>query len=429
MEPRLQKRYLQLVQQHMKSANTNAAGPALNAGQNQAFSATQAMWRFLSNPRVELADLMEPLREVGRQAASKSASNYILLAHDWCKLDYKKHDSKNDLRQITHEHDVGYELSTSLLIDGASGAPVAPMQMHLKTGSDVHSTAVDPPSVEAHHLDDLTPTMQESGDWGLERKLVHVIDREANSLGRMRTWDQQGHLFLIRCDDRRLKWNGQSALISEIADHFDRELLFEPCGEALYHGKPVIQEVAETEIVLDRHHSEVVEGQKRTVSGRPLTMRLVVTRLLDEQDYVLAQWTLLCNVFDELVSGYEIAQWYYWRWRIESYFKLLKSHGQEIEQWQQQSGAAIARRLLVASMACMAVFGLQHDESVEARETKRLLVRLSGRQMKWGVESTLPALLAGYMILLSVTDLLESPDVDIGQLKQIAANALPFNVV
>jgi len=37
--------------------------------------------------------------------------------------------------------------------------------------------------------------------------------------------------------------------------------------------------------------------------------------------------------------------------------------------------------------------------------------------------------LAGYMILLSVTDLLESPDVDIGQLKQIAANALPFNVV
>ena len=80
-------------------------------------------------------------------------------------------------------------------------------------------------------------------------------------------------------------------------------------------------------------------------------------------------------------------------------------------------------------MACVAVFGLQHDESVEARETKRLLVRLSGRQMKWGVESTLPALLAGYMILLSVTDLLESPDVDIGQLKQIAANALPFNVV
>ncbi|MEO9933841.1 hypothetical protein [Rhodopirellula bahusiensis] len=40
-----------------------------------------------------------------------------------------------------------------------------------------------------------------------------------------------------------------------------------------------------------------------------------------------------------------------------------------------------------------------------------------------------PALLAGYMILLSMTDLLESPDIDIGQLKQIANNALPFRLV
>jgi hypothetical protein len=429
MEPRLQKRYLQLVQQHMKSANTNAAGPALYSGHNQAFSATQAMWRFLANPRVQLSDLIEPLREVGLQAASESSADYMLLAHDWCKLNYKSHDSKHDLRQITHEHDVGYELSTSLLIDGASGAPISPMQMHLKTGLDVHSTAVDPPSLDAHRLDELSPTMDESLGWGLEQNLVHVIDREANSLGRMRTWDEQGHLFLVRCDDRRVKWNGRSALISEIENHLDREILFEPCGEASYHGESVIQEVAETEIVMDRHHSEVLDGKKQCVPGKPLTVRLVVMRLLDEQDYVLAQWTLLCNVFDEDVSGSQIAQWYYWRWRIESYFKLLKSHGQEIEQWQQQNGAAIARRLLIASMACVAVFGLQHDESAEARETKRVLVRLSGRQMKWGVKSTMPALLAGYMILLSVTDLLESPDVDIGQLKQIAANALPFKVV
>jgi len=62
MEPRLQRRYLQLVQEHMKSANTNAAGPALLPGENQAFSATQAMWRFLANPNVGLLDLIEPLR-------------------------------------------------------------------------------------------------------------------------------------------------------------------------------------------------------------------------------------------------------------------------------------------------------------------------------------------------------------------------------
>lgn len=426
MEPRLQRRYVQLVQEHMKSANKNAAGPALKSGENQAFAATQATWRFLSNPNVALVDLIEPLREVGRQAARISQSDYVLLAHDWCKIDYKSHRSKSDLRQITHKHDIGYEMSTSLLIDAASGASLAPMQMHLKTGKAVHSTAIDRPAMDAHRLDELTPTMDEASGWGLERKIVHVIDREADTLGRIRQWDREGHLFLVRCDDRRVQCNGESVLISEIEEHFDREILFEPCGEARYHGKTVFQEVAETEVTLHRPHSEVVNGKKRQVSGKPVRLRLVVTRLLDENDYVLAQWTLLCNVFDSAISGYKIAVWYYWRWLIETYFKLLKSHGQELEQWQQQSGEAIARRILVASMACVAVMQLQNDSSEQATETKRLLIRLSGRQMKYGVESTPPALLAGLMVLLSVTDVLESPDIDIGTLRRVAKNALPF---
>ncbi|WRQ49905.1 IS4 family transposase [Roseiconus lacunae] len=413
----------------MKSANKNAAGPSLKPGENQVFSATQATWRFLSNPNVTLLDLIEPLREVGRQAAQLSPSDYVLLAHDWCKIDYKSHTSKKDLRQITHEHDIGYEMSTSLLIDAASGASLAPMQMHLKTGNAVHSTAIDRPAMDDHRLDEVTPTMNESGDWGLDRKVVHVIDREADTLGRMRQWDQKGHLFLVRCDDRRVKWNDESVLLSEIEEHFDREILFEACGDALYHGKTVTQEVAETEVVLHRPHSEVIDGEKRQVSGDPIRVRLVVTRLLDENDYVLAQWTLLCNVFDASISGYQIALWYYWRWLIETYFKLLKSHGQELELWQQQSGEAIARRILVASMACVAVMQLQNDRSDEAAETKRILIRLSGRQMKYGVESTPPALLAGMMVLLSVTDILESPDVDIGTLKRLKAKALPFALV
>ncbi|MDR3108080.1 MAG: hypothetical protein LBU65_00120 [Planctomycetaceae bacterium] len=45
----------------------------------------------------------------------------------------------------------------------------------------------------------------------------------------------------------------------------------------------------------------------------------------------LARWYLLSNVFD--VSSATIALWYYYRWRIENYFKLFKSGGQEIEHW------------------------------------------------------------------------------------------------
>jgi hypothetical protein len=64
----------------------------------------------------------------------------------------------------------------------------------------------------------------------------------------------------------------------------------------------------------------------------------------------------------------------------------------------------------------------------EAAATRKILVRLSGRQMKHGCLSTAPALLAGYMALLSLNDLLTETDIDIGQLKRIAKTAMPFKV-
>lgn len=310
----------------------------------------------------------------GRQGVTlaSKANRYVLLAHDWCKIDYKNHTRKADLRQITHQTDIGYDMTVGLLVDADNGNPLAPMQMHLKTADAFHSTAINPPEVDAHHLDQLSPTMRESDQWGLGRKVVHVIDREADSLGRLRSWDADGHLFLVRSDDRRVLWGGGFYLISEIVEHFDSEILFEPVGEARHRGKAVMQEVAEAEIVLHRPHSEVIDGEKRQVKGERLPMRLVITRLLDEDDYIVAQWTLLTNVFDEEISAHQIALWYYWRWLIETFFKLLKSHGKELEKWQQQSGEAIARRILVASMACVAVWALQQDASPKPKNKKNI---------------------------------------------------------
>lgn len=75
--------------------------------------------------------------------------------------------------------------------------------------------------------------MLEADQWWLDRKVVHVIDREADSIGRMRTWHAAGHHFLVRTDDRRLLWNNEYWLISEIVDHSDGQLLFEHRGEVL----------------------------------------------------------------------------------------------------------------------------------------------------------------------------------------------------
>ena len=50
----------------------------------------------------------------------------------------------------------------------------------------------------------LAEPLRQAGDWGLDRTVVHVIDREADSLGDFRDWDDAGYRFLIRYDERRV---------------------------------------------------------------------------------------------------------------------------------------------------------------------------------------------------------------------------------
>lgn len=120
----------------------------------------------------------------------------------------------------------------------------------------------------------------------------------------------------------------------------------------------------------------------------------------------------------------EIGKWYYFRWRIESFFKLLKSHGLELEYWQQETGLAIAKRLLLAAMACVLVKQLEASQSEAAIKFRRHLIRLSGRRMKRGVEFTGPALLAGYYVHLTMMEYLMASEMSPAEMKEMETAAL-----
>lgn len=409
----------------MHAATRSAHGPRSLPDIGKSTTASQAAWRFLNNQRVSLEKLIEPLRKLGREGCAGSASPFVLLAHDWCKLGYGSQSRrKKDLLQLTHKDDVGYDLTTALLIEADAGITLAPMQIHLKTADAVHSTAEQSPQCDDHHLDQLEPTMDEVAQWELPRRVVHVIDREADSLGRLRCWHAKGHLFLVRCDDRRVRCDGESVLLSELNERLDRDCQFAHAGKARYHGKKVCREVAEKTVILHRPHSAVIDGEKRTVTGEPIEVRAVFVRLVDAEGWIVAEWTLLTNVSAEEADAAEIGKWYYFRWRIESFFKLLKSHGHELEYWQQESGLAIAKRLLVAAMACVVVKQLEASASEAAAKFRRYLIQLSGRRMKHKVEYTAPALLAGYYVHLAMTEYLEQNKLNVDELKSLEKDAL-----
>lgn len=140
--------------------------------------------------------------------------------------------------------------------------------------------------------------------------------------------------------------------------------------------------------------------------GSPLEARLIVSRIRAEDGTRLAEWFLLTNVPE--VDKATIALWYYWRWRIESFFKLMKSAGHQLESWQQESALAIAKRLLVASMACVTVWAIAADKREAAAELRTLLIKLSGRQMKRTQPVTYPALLDGLWTLLALLDIMDA---------------------
>lgn len=422
LDARLQRRYLMLVQSHLRVANALAAGVASLPDAGSAFAATQAAWRFLNNDRISLPALAEPLREVGRRRVATLKAPLVLLVHDWCKASFHHPRRKRDLAQLTHDSDVGYELTTALLVSADDGQPLAPMELEVYTKKGVLSTR-DGSSRHRPHLEQVLPTMRASQSWGLSKPIVHVIDREADSVDHYRRWDSAGHKFLIRADDRRVRWNGPPFLLSEVARKLREQGTFSCAGAANDQGRKAQLWVAETRVVLHRPAKKNVRGRKYDKPGRPLELRLIVAQVRGRGGKLLAQWLLLSNVPGEWATAELLAWCYYWRWRIESFFKLLKSHGQQLEQWQQASGPAIARRLLIAAMACVVVWQLQADQSPKATELKGLLVRLSGRQTKRSHPHTAPALLAGLWMLLSFLELLEH--YSLHELKRLA-KVIPF---
>jgi hypothetical protein len=275
-------------------------------------------------------------------------------------------------------------------------------------------------------LDELDPAMRYVEEQDLGRPLVHVIDAQADSVWHYRQWAPcSQRLFLVRSDDRIVELTGSEQRVSAIRQTLRQQGAFRHTRSVLYHGREAQQWIAEVAVRLTRPawRNRPGNNDRRRIPGPPLDLRLVISEVRDAAGNVLAIWYLLTNVSSDVDSA-TIALWYYWRWSIESYFKLLKSAGMNLEGWQQQTVAAIARRLLVASMACVTVWRLSRSAHPQAERAREVLVRLSGRQMKHGRKFTLPALLAGLWTLLAMFEILETYSID--DLHKLAELCVPF---
>lgn len=413
MPENLKDRYDQLVAEHLSPAQKLSAGLRALPGENEAFASTQAAWRFFANENTTLQQIFQPVLAHVSEQVSADCEQHVLVACDWCNLHYKNHKSKEGRVALANNQDLGYETFNGLALSDKGGQPIGPLWIELRDALGVHSThdhfVRQPLSV----LDEVIGNMEFVTRLKLPKTPVFIIDAESDSIAHLRLWSAKGKKFLVRGKASHTAMHqGTKRSLSKIGDELKQSGQFEFAREVEFEGRLVQQWVAETPIVITRPARPERKGQPRkNIPGPPLELRLVVSELRDDEEKVVAIWYLQTNL-DAAVDKVIIVLWYYWRWRVESYHKLLKSDGQHIESWRQESGEAIARRLAIASMACVIVWRIQRDPSEEGARVRKLLIRLSGRQMSRKRPATAPALLAGFWVLLATLDVLQSYDIE-----------------
>ena len=242
-------------------------------------------------------------------------------------------------------------------------------------------------------------------------QIVHIVDRESDSVAFMRDLIKIDELFLLRVKNNSKVYYPKEDIDIKQGELADKLPLGKEVKTIKYKKKKVKIYVNECDIEIRRDATKFIlndKGKKKLqkTAGEAIKARFVVERLVDEDQKVVAQWLLVTNILDDSVTQEMLATWYYYRWKIESYFKLLKSSGFNMEEWQQREPIALFRRLLVVSYACVLVWKIANDNSKNGKKIREFLVLLSGRLVERGKEFTHPALLAGLENYIQMLDLI-----------------------
>jgi len=396
----------------VKERATNGLKLLLN--KREPFSQVQGAWRFLNNPDVSVDSLFEPIFDSLNTEIENQCDKFVLAMTDWSHVDYKHHTSKRELSSENRKTGVkkGLDLQTTLAVSDITGEPIAPIAHNLKSAKKFYSTYDDNIKLGTTHLEELANRAKWiKENLKTDKKVVHIVDRESDSVSFMRDLMNIDELFLLRVKNNSKVYFPQEDIDIKQGELADKLSIGKEIQTIKYKNKKVKIYVNECDIEVRRDASQFIinkDGKKKLkkTAGEAVKARFVVERLVDENENIVAQWILVSNILDKSVTSATLATWYYYRWKIETYFKLLKSSGFNMEEWQQREPMALFRRLLVVSYSCVLVWKIANDNSKNGKKIRDFLVLLSGRLIQKDKEFTHPALLAGLENYIQMLDLM-----------------------
>ena len=228
----------------MKIAQNAVKGltTALSKESNLNMALIQSSWRFYNNDRVDVQELSENIKDESKNIIENIDNDFVLVAHDWSWLDFKNHNSKEDLivrNKKGNAKQIGYDLHSSLVIDPNNGNPLAPIAMNLQTNKEIYSSYTKDLDTTLTHLQELSKRCSyidlEVKKTNKDKKAIHIIDREADSVLFIRELQKENSLFLIRVkDNAKVYYNDKGIDIKQ--KDLSKELDFgKEVGSIKYH--------------------------------------------------------------------------------------------------------------------------------------------------------------------------------------------------
>ena len=362
------------------------AGQA-GGGQDAAWAESKSWYDLIHNEKVSGRALRALRADVVRERFDPSAP--VAVLHDVTELDYTRHASKRERMEIGDHQGHGYEYHPCVAWDPRAQRFLGVLHDTVisHAGPDdgdtmdyqgdpllAHWDEAERDALRGNHRHQLATHIRGLATLAPGQPMAHVADREFDDIPAMAAARQVGHDFVFRvlgnrtvliedADGQRVA-RAMKTLVATLPLTPYKDVALDARGHVAYGGgRP--KRVARLFIGACRVwlYRPAARGQRRDVKlPEPLAVNLVVIREPDPPPGIDPLcWLLFTSLpVDTPDQQAWVGALYEQRWRIEEYFKLLKS-GFRIEFTHFTQPEQIAKVLVFYSLAAMALLLLKTD--------------------------------------------------------------------
>jgi hypothetical protein len=364
-------------------------------------------YRFFANEDIPVSALREIRSRVMSETLPRDRD--ILIVHDVTQLDYTRQNAKKDREQIGDHDGMGYEYIPSVAVDLESGVIIGVVHDTLvnEEGPDDRDvldydyeplfaglSEKDRKRLLKNHRHQMATRINTLAPLLAGHRVIHTADREFDDIFLLDRCVENGADFVIRSSGLRnvqvpaAAWIPAEAQTGPQAGHPAPEGWLYANLARLAAAVPVSpyktlpldsrNRVTEERTASRRAHLSIgafpirlyriAKRNKAYFSPpRPVQVHVVVIREENPPEGTTPLcWMLMTSLpVDTPDQLARVGRSYERRWKIEEYFKLLKS-GYRIEATKLDSARKTAKLLVVLSLSAMAILHLKHRLSLPA---------------------------------------------------------------